>query len=167
MNGPAHIQAFWAEFLAESDREQDVPLYDVFHFDDNELDANTLAELVLRGVKAATASLLWEYGTSGKRRPQTGDLSVVTDWQGSPLCVIETSGVDVRAFEDVDADFAAAEGEGDLSLEHWRDTHWSYFERVCKQLARERSPKMPVVCERFRVVFVSSGTSQGLPVTHS
>ncbi len=117
MNYPARIQAFWAEFLAETDREQDVPIYDVFHFDDNESDANELAELVLRGEKVATASLLWEYGTSDKRRPQTGDLSVVTDWQGSPLCVIATSGVEVRAFEDVDADFAAAEGEGDLSLE--------------------------------------------------
>jgi len=167
MNFPARIQAFWAEFLAETDREQDAPLYDVFHFDDNESDANELAELVLRGEKAATASLLWEYGTSGKRRPQTGDLSVVTNWQGSPLCVIETSGVDVRPFENVDADFAAAEGEGDLSLEYWRDAHWSYFGRVCKQLARERSPKMPVVCERFRVVFVSSSASQGLPIRHS
>ena len=122
---------------------------------------------MLRGEKVATASLLWEYGTSGKRRPQTGDLSVVTDWQGSPLCVIETSGVDVRVFEDVDADFAAAEGEGDLSLEYWRGAHWSYFGRVCKQLARERSPKMPVVCERFRVVFVSSSASQGPPIRHS
>lgn len=159
MNVPAYLQAFWAAFLVKTNREQDVPLYDVFHFDDNESDANELAELVLRGEKAATASLLWEYGKSGKRRPQTGDLSVVTNWQGSPLCVIETSGVDIRAFEDVDADFAAAEGEGDLSLDYWRDTHWSYFERVCKQLTRERSLKMPVVCERFRVVFVSSSAS--------
>ena len=164
MSFPTHIQAFWAEFLAETDREQDVPLYDVFHFDDNESDANELAELVLHGEKVATASLLWEYGTGGKRRPQTGDLSVVTDWQGSPLCVIETSEVNVWAFEDVDADFAAAEGEGDLSLEYWREAHWSYFGRVCKQLKRERSPKMPVVCERFRVVFVSSTASQGLPI---
>jgi len=156
MEFPAHIQAFWAEFLEETDLEQDVPLYDVFHFDDNESDANELAELVLRGKKVATASLLWEYETSDKRPPQAGDLSVVTDWQGSPLCVIETSGVEVRAFENVGDEFAAAEGEGDLSLEYWRGAHWSYFGRVCKELARERSPKMPVVCERFRVVFVSS-----------
>ena len=165
MDFPAHIQVFWAEFLAETDREEDVTLYDVFHFDDNESDANELAELVLRGKKAATASLLWEYETSGKRPPQAGDLSVVTDWQGTPLCVIETSGVKVRAFEDVEDEFAAAEGEGDL--EYWRDAHWSYFGRVCKQLARESSPTMPVVCERFRVVFVSSNVSQGLPIRHS
>lgn len=155
MKLPAHIKAFWAEFLAETGREQDVTVYDVFHPDDNEQDANELAELVLRGKKKATASLLWVYEKSGKRPPQVGDLSVMTDWQGSPLCVIETSKVEIRAFEDVDDEFASAEGEGDLSLEYWRDAHWSYFGRVCKRLARKRSPKMPIVCEHFRVVFVS------------
>lgn len=167
MNVPEHIQAFWAEFLADYDRGVDVPLYDVFHFDDNERTANLLAELVLRGTKAATASLLWEYGTASRRAPQTGDLSVVTDWPGAPLCVIETTDVDVRAFEDVDAEFAAAEGEGDLSLDFWRDVHWSYFGRVCQQLGRERTLKMPVVCERFRVIFVSDGASRRRPIEHS
>ena len=156
MDFPEHVQAFWAEFLAKTDRDHNAALYEIFHFDDNETDANELAELVLRGKKAATASLLWEYEKSGKRPPQTGDLSVVTDWQASPLCVIETLGVEIRAFEDVGDEFAAAEGEGDLSLAYWRRVHWSYFGRVCEQLAQQRSPKMAVVCERFRVVFVSS-----------
>jgi uncharacterized protein YhfF len=53
----------------------------------------------------------------------------------------------------VDAEFAAAEGEGDRSLAFWREAHWSYFGRVCEKLGRERSRRMPVVCERFRVVF--------------
>ncbi len=154
--GSLGIRAFWAEFLVKTDREHNEPLYDIFHFDDNASDANELAELVLRGKKTATASPLWQYETSGKRPPRTGDLSVVADWQGTPLCVIETSGVEIRAFEDVNDEFAAAEGEGDLSLEYWRRVHWAYFGRVCEQLAQERSPKMPVVCERFRVVFVSS-----------
>lgn len=88
--------------------------------------------------------------------PQAGDLSVVTDWDGIPLCIIETSEVEVRAFKDVDEEFAAAEGEGDLSLEYWENAHWAYFERVCNELGLERSPEMSVVCERFRVVFPSS-----------
>ncbi len=156
MDSPERIQAFWAEFLAKTDRYHNATLYEIFHFDDNELDANELAELVLRGKKVATASLLWEYETSGNRLPQTGDLSVVTDWQASPLCVIETLQVEIRAFEDVDDEFAGAEGEGDLSLAYWRRVHWSYFGRVCEQLAQQRSPKMAVVCERFRVIFVSA-----------
>ncbi len=154
MDIPERVQSFWAGFLAESDRRQDTPLYDVFHFDDNEAGANELAVLVLHGTKVATASLLWEYDGEDRRAPQPGDFSVVIDWQGSPLCVIETTDVDVFAFDDVGEDFAAAEGEGDLSLGYWKEGHWSYFGPLCEKLGRQMSPKMPVVCERFRVAFV-------------
>lgn len=147
------VAKFWADFLWQTGRAESTPPYEVFHFDDNENDANELAALVLSGTKGATASLLWEYGDDGRRAPAQGDLSVVTDWEGSPVCVIETTAVDVEAFEDVDEDFAAAEGEGDGSLRHWRATHSAYFGRVCERLGREPSARMEVVCERFRVIF--------------
>ncbi len=152
------IKDFWQEFLSETARDPKTAVQDVFHFDDNKATANKLAELVLRGRKLATASLLWEYESSGKRQPRAGDLSIVTNWEGSPLCVIETLDVEVRAFSDVDQEFAAAEGEGDLSLKYWRDSHWKYFRRVCRDLGRECSYDMPVVCERFRVVFAARKT---------
>ena len=146
------VERYWVDFLAQTGRPADTPLYSAFHFDDNEHDANLLAELVIRGTKRATASLLWQYGDGGERAPVAGDLSVVTDFGGTPLCVIETTAVDIRAFGDVDADFAAAEGEGDGSLEHWRRVHERYFGRVCEEIGREPSPRMEVVCERFRVI---------------
>jgi uncharacterized protein YhfF len=70
---PPQIQDFWVEYLSEADRDPDTPVFDVFHFGDNRSDANELADLVLRGRKLATASLLWEYETGGKRQPQAGD----------------------------------------------------------------------------------------------
>lgn len=153
MEVPEHIEAFWSAFLAETGRTRETPLYDVFHFDDNEETADALAALVLDGRKRATASLVWHYEAHGRRPPRARDLSVVTDWRGAPQCVIETTAVAVHAFDEVDADFAAAEGEGDLSLAYWRKVHWAYFGRLCVALGRERSPNMSVVCERFRVVF--------------
>lgn len=153
MDIPEYLESFWSEFLTKTARAEGTPLYDVFHFADCEAVANALATLVLRGEKVATASLLWEYATEGKRVPQQGDLSVVTRWDGVPLCVIETTEVQVHAFEDVDEAFAAAEGEGDRSLAGWREAHWSYFGRVGEKLGLERTRRMPVVCERFRVVF--------------
>ena len=116
MHIPTHIRSFWFECLSEANREPDTPIYDVFHFDDNKSDANELAALVLQGRKLATASLLWEYGTDGKRQPQAGDLSVVTDWDGSPLCVIETSEVEVRAYKDVDED---SQLPREKAIYHW------------------------------------------------
>jgi len=152
MDASERVAAFWSAFLARTARPPATPLYESFAFGDGESLATSLAELVRRGKKAATASPLWENEAEGKRPPQPGDLSVVTAWDGRPLCVIETTGVEVHAFEDVGAEFAGAEGEGDRSLARWREAHWSYFGRVCERLGRVRSPRIPVVCERFRVV---------------
>jgi uncharacterized protein YhfF len=149
---PAHVAPYWAAFLTATGRPPATPFYEAFAFGDSDALATSLADLVLRGTKTGTATLTWENEVDGKS-PSTGDLSVVTTWQGRPLCVIETTGSEVHAFEDVGAGFAAAEGEGDRSLEFWRRAHWNYFGRVCARLGRERSPRMPVICERFRVVF--------------
>ena len=43
MDLPAQIQSFWSETA----RDAHTPVYDIFHFDDNESDANELADLVL------------------------------------------------------------------------------------------------------------------------
>ena len=153
MEIPARIEPFWSAFLTTTGRPRATPLYEVFHFGDREALATSLADLVRRGEKTATASLLWECEAEGKRPPQAGDLSVVASWDGRPLCVIETVDVQVHVFEDVGAEFAAAEGKGDGSLTFWREAHWSYFGRVCERLGRQRSMRMVVVCERFRVVF--------------
>lgn len=153
MELPQHIAPFWPEFLTKTGRTNDTLPYEVFHFTDNEAGANGLAELVLRGEKVATASLLWEYEAEGSRIPQQGDLSVVTSWAGNPQCVIETTHVEVRPFEAIDELFAAAEGEGDRSLRYWREVHWDCFGRVCNEIGREPTQRMPVICERFRVVF--------------
>ena len=107
------------------------------------------------GTKRATATLLWALEAEGKHLMKPGDLSVATTWRGEPLCILETTSVVVLPFEEVSADFAREEGEGDLSLEHWRRIHWAYFERECRELGRTPSPQMPVVCERFRVLHPS------------
>lgn len=146
------LAPFWRGFLDAHDREAGTPLSDVFHFSDNEPDAIELATLVLGGAKTGTASLAWTYEAKVAPLPAAGDFSIVTDWHGAPLCVIETTGVVLAPFDAVTAGFAASEGEGDRSLEHWRRVHWDYFGRECARLGLSPVRDMPVVCENFRVV---------------
>jgi uncharacterized protein YhfF len=115
--------------------------------------ADELADLVVRGIKTATAGLLWEYRAEGEALPHPGDVSIVLDGAGVPACVIETTGVEVAPFNQVGADFAHDEGEGDRSLDTWRQDHWRFFSRACERMGRTPSESMPVVCERFRVVY--------------
>ena len=153
MNIPAHIAPFWQSFVQSQTQDPSSRFFEAFHFDDNEASANELARLVLDGRKRASAGLVWSFEVASVPLPNVGDLSVVTNWVKTPLCIIETRRVDIVAFDEVSAEFAATEGEGDGSLRCWLQAHWAYFGRECQRIGRTREPKMPVVCERFEVVF--------------
>ncbi|NJM93117.1 MAG: ASCH domain-containing protein [Rhodospirillaceae bacterium] len=127
--------------------------YQVWHFGDSSALARDLADLVLRGPKRATAGLLWDAELDPTMMPVQGSYSLVTDHAGAPLLVIRTMRVEVRRYDGVDADFAAAEGEGDGSLDYWRAAHWAYFSRRCEALGRSPSNDMPVIIERFALIY--------------
>ncbi len=150
---PSHLVRFWRRFVAVACPVDDTRFYEAFSFGDSPAMADELAALVLRGTKRVTAGSLWSFEAHGKRLPVPGDLSIVTGGSGAPLCIIETRAVDIVPFDEVDAGFAAAEGEGDGSLPYWRDAHRQYFARECARDGREFSGRMPVVCERFDVVY--------------
>ena len=59
----------------------------------------------------------------------------------------------VVPFHAVTAEHAALEGEGDGSLSYWRRVHRDYYRRVLVGTGRGFSDDMPVVLERFEVVF--------------
>ena len=152
MELPEAVRPFWELFVATAGAEAVSRLYEVFHFDDHEESANELADLVLSGDKCATAGLVWVFEAKQRPIPKPRDLSVVTRWDGRPVCVIETTRVEIHPYDEVDDAFAAAEGEGDGSLRYWREAHWRFFSRECQRIGRTPDMKMPVVCERFDVV---------------
>jgi len=149
------VEAFWQAYTASlPDGVRPPGSYDVWAFGDTEEMANELGQLVRAGIKTATCSLLWEYEAEGDEDlPKAGDVSVITNGQGAPLCVIETVEVEVKAFGQVDEAFAYDEGEGVRSLAYWRSAHWKSFTRVCGSIGREPTETMPLICERFRLVF--------------
>lgn len=89
------IDKFWQGFLESSSLPKDTKYLEVFHFEITEKWANELLRLVLIGQKKATASSLWSYEIEGSCMPQIGDLSIVTDWNGIPRCVIETTAINI------------------------------------------------------------------------
>ena len=115
-----------------------------FAFGDNPALADELLELVVKGVKTATCSTEDEPNTSSR-----GEQWIVLDGRGKPRCVIETTEVAYRKFGEVDAAFAHEEGEGDRSLDYWRNAHRTYFGRLGRF-----SEDMTLMCERFRLVEV-------------
>jgi uncharacterized protein YhfF/catechol 2,3-dioxygenase-like lactoylglutathione lyase family enzyme len=87
--------------------------------------ADRLAALVVAGVKRATVGSGDEPAESAP-----GERHVVVDGARRPVCVIETLTYERRRLADIDAAFAAEEGEGDGSLLYWRVAHRRWFEQV-------------------------------------
>ena len=140
----------WSAYSRESPGANDS--YSVWYFGDNETDANELVELVLAGVKRGTAGALWAFEADGEPVPQPGDLAVVTDWSGEAKCIVSTTLVNIVPYNEVTEAFAAIEGEGDKSLQHWRNLHWPYFTREMHRIGREMTETIPIVCHQFEVV---------------
>jgi len=114
--------------------------------------AEELVGLVLAGTKTATAGALWDYEHEDETLPRVGDLAIILDGAEHPRALIEITQVDVVPFDAVDAEHARLEGEGDLSLEHWRTVHERFFTDHATH-DRGFSAAMPVVVERFRVLY--------------
>jgi uncharacterized protein YhfF len=152
------VKAMWQDYLATLPPGEEPPtIYMTWHFGNACETADALGRLAVAGTKTATSSLLWDYEAEEEELPRPGDVSIVTDWDGAPLCIIETTAVEVKPFNEVGAEHACAEGEGDRSLAYWRQVHWEAFTASCATLGRMPKETMPVVCERFRVIYPNGG----------
>ena len=99
--------------------------------------ASEIATLVIAGTKTSTASVEWALEAEGRRPVKPGDLSIVLDGHDHPVCLIETTEVkNVPYDEMVDEQFAHEGGEGDRTLESWRQMYWKVILSECAHQAR-------------------------------
>jgi uncharacterized protein YhfF len=145
------VARFWQQARAEHPELHDT-LPEAWSFGATPEHADELLGLVLSGMKTGTASSLWDCEHDDEPPPNAGDLSIILDGDDVPRVLIRTTDVEVVPFDEVTAEHAAAEGEGDLSLEHWRQVHQRFWEEHSTD-PRGFAADMPVVCERFEVVW--------------
>ncbi|MEU4096283.1 ASCH domain-containing protein [Streptomyces sp. NPDC026673] len=107
-----------------------------------------LNSLVLAGKKTTTTGLLSEYVEESEGLEFVGERLALLDRESRRVGVIEITGVEVAAFADVTWEHAAAEGEGDASLDDWRAGHRGFWERAGTPV----DDGTPVVCLAFRLL---------------
>ena len=112
-----------------------------------------LAELVLRGIKTATCSAYDLYVINHEPLPREGEYSVILNSDGEAVCIIQTLKVYVTAFHLVSAEHAYKEGEGDRSLEYWREVHKSFLTNELASVNKTFDENTEVVLEEFKTVY--------------
>ena len=116
-------------------------------------ESDLLADLVLKGEKTATASAYDLYALEGESLPQEGTFDVILDSQNQAVCIVEITRVSVQPFNQVSAQHAYKEGEGDKSLTYWRQVHEDFFTDCLGQAGLIFTPDSKVVLEEFRKVY--------------
>ena len=129
-----------------------------------------IAQLKARGISLPSGPVHVDgYGDSEElssellaliRSGRTGDIEIVVDHLNVPVMVTRVVSSERIAFNQVTAEYAALEGEGDGSLAYWRNAHWNFFGRECQRIGREPTETMPVICTVFQVVLELVGTGQ-------
>ena len=117
------------------------------------VEADFLADLVLKGEKTATASAYDLYAVDSEPLPREGTFDIILDSQDQAVCIIEITKVSVQPFHQVSADHAYKEGEGDKSLDYWRQVHEEFFTEWLEEARLTFTPDSKVVLEEFRKVY--------------
>jgi uncharacterized protein YhfF len=147
------VSKFWQEFCRQNQNVSPNEDYQVWFFGDSQEMSVKLANFVIFGTKRATASLSLINKLQPENAPINNGYSIVTDFAGKPLCIIQTTEIREIPFLEVDYNFAKSEGEGDENIEDWRKGHRDYFTKECKEAGFEFNETMLVCCERFELIY--------------
>ena len=149
-------EQLWAEFCSKKGIDMDTP-YEAWGFGGDGDVPDQLAQLVLSGKKFGTASLYDAYEAEDAldELPQVGEYSIILDSNDEALCVIRDYDVYIRPFKEVPPFQAYAEGEGDRSLEYWRQAHRDFFEEEAEECGIKFTEDSRVVCEKFSLEYVA------------
>ncbi|KAB8138315.1 ASCH domain-containing protein [Gracilibacillus oryzae] len=145
------IATYWNRFKAEHPTAPDV--YEAWGFGSNSHHADELGKLVIEGKKTATTSNYRLYELYSEALPYPGLHNIILNGDEEPIAIVKTTTVEIKTFNEVEAEHAYLEGEGDRSLAYWREVHEDFFKREYEAINEEFHYKVPVVCERFELIY--------------
>jgi len=109
-------------------------------FGKDEKFAERLKNLVLSGKKTATTGLYKQ----NQKIPKVGEYAAILNTDRKRFCIIQYTNVEIKSFLEVDYNFVQEEGEGDKTVEEWREKHRKFFNLD--------NDDVKVVCEEFELV---------------
>ncbi len=120
--------------------------------DDVEQLSENQAQLIKNGVKTLTATPQALYQAKSLNEPKIGDLKLVTYSNGNVCCAVQTTKVDVIAFNKISRLQVYQAADGDRSLAYWQMTRQMFFKRALQQHNLQFDDTLPIVLENYMVI---------------
>lgn len=112
-----------------------------------------LIRLYLDGRKTAGSSLAADFLSAREPLPKPGNYWIILDGRRHPRLIVRTDKVVLSIFKNIPKYVARAEGEGDLSVAHWKRVHRKAYSPFIARWGIERLDDARVVTEIFTLVF--------------
>lgn len=145
---------FWKKYLSSlSDLEQPKNPFITASFAGNREVTDKLLSLYLNGKKSAGSSIVEDFLIAGDPLPKVGNYWIFLNSKDEPSCILRTERIMVHKFKDIPLEIAHAEGEGDLSLNYWRQVHTELYSPFLAQWGIKNIEEATVITEFFQIVF--------------
>lgn len=146
------IKTYWKEFCKK--KKLDLPIPDAWMFGDGTKEmGDELSNLVLEGKKTATCSAQKLYTIKKETVPKKGQYDIILNGTNKPVAIIQNESLELIKMDDVTKEFAAKEGEGDLSYNYWYEVHKEFFTKEFASHDLTFSTDEILICETFRVIY--------------
>lgn len=146
------LDEYWNKFLQEKGLPPETRCAGDLTFEAKGFVQDELTTLVVTGHKTAFFSSYATFAIDQEPLPVSGELYIVVNRAGKPVCVIELESVTVLPFNEVTWEMASKEGE-DEDLEAWRKKQTEYLEDEGAVLGFDFSPDIKVVYQSFKVIY--------------
>ena len=146
---------YWHDYL-KTLKESERPIYPFVEasYAGNKDVTDALLQLCLNGKKVAGSSIAEDFLSAGDPLPKVGNYWIYLNSRSEPSCILLTEKVVTNKFKDVPIEIALAEGESDLSLDHWKTVHKSAYSPFLSKWGIRHIDEATVVTEFFKIVHI-------------
>jgi len=137
---------FWNKYWGREEKPVNVGAY---CFGDT---PDELAAMVVKGEKTATCNALRLYELNNRVLPKVDDYNIILNKVLEPVVLIQLEKVEFVPYDEIDENFAIAEGDG--SYENWDNIHTRFFTDALSQFNETFNRKIILVCQHFKVLSI-------------
>lgn len=146
-------RAFWNAYLSAipPDRRPRKPFVEAAFAGSRE-STDGLIDLYLQDKKTAGSSLVKDFVSMGDPLPKVGNHWIILDSRDQPRLLVRTTRIEINLFGAIPKSVARAEGEGDLSVSHWKKVHREAFSPFLAQWGIDDLDQAEVITEYFKIL---------------
>ena len=108
---------------------------------------------IKEGEKVGTFSLPWLMESENIPASHTGQPIILLSYDGKPEIVVQITDIEETIFGEIDYDVTKIDGPPVRDPEVWIPLHREYWNNILKPYGRSCTDDMPVIVERFQLVY--------------